>query len=419
MNLRAIAGIVLFGLALSPSFLAAGTEPLPLTGVNLAGGEFWMPGKPKEGARPQYGVNYAYPTTAEIDYFGGKGMNIFRYPFLWETLQPAVRTPLDKADLERLKTSVRFATAKKLVVVLDPHNYARYYGTNIVGGPNLSAADFADFWQRLAAEFKDDPFVWFGLVNEPHDMPTQQWFDAANACIAAIRSTGARNMILVPGNSWTGAHSWTSGGERSNAGHVLSVKDPLDYWAIEVHQYLDADHSGTHRAVVSPTVGSERLRGFVEWCRKNHRRAVLGEFAVPVVTNAPEALHDMLLSMERDRDVWLGWIWWAAGARWGNYMFTIEPKAGADRPQMNWLEPHLHGATMPSFAVAVKNGIGGGGAPAASTRQLCAGVAPPGTVFKKWTGDAAWLEDPAAEKTTVLVPFKNIRVEALYGKPLE
>ncbi len=418
MNRQTILRIlVLFSLAAGPALRTAGAAPLPLTGVNLAGGEFWMPGKPKPGVRPQYGINYAYPTAAEIEYFGGKGMNIFRYQFLWETLQPVVRTPLDKADLERLKTSVRFATSKRLVVVLDSHNYARYYGTNIVGGPNVSAADFADFWQRLAGEFKDDPFVWFGLVNEPHDMPTQQWFDAANACIAAIRGAGARNFILVPGNSWTGAHSWTSGGERSNARHVLNIKDPLDYWAIEVHQYLDSDHSGTHRAVVSPTIGSERLQKFVEWCRQNRQRAVLGEFAVPAVTNAPEALKDMLLSMERDRDVWLGWTWWAAGARWGDYMFTIEPKAGVDRPQMAWLQPHLHGDSMPSFRVEVKNGPGGGDAPAGSVRPVTAGPAPAGAVFKKWSGDIAWLQDPAAEKTTVLVPFKNIQVEAVYEKP--
>ena len=155
----------------------------------------------------------------------------------------------------------------------------------------VGAADFADFWRRLALEFKNDPCVWFGLVNEPHDMPTQQWFEAANACIAAIRDVGATNLILVPGNSWTGAHSWMNGGERSNAKWALTVKDPLDHWAIEVHQYLDSDSSGTHRQVVSPTIGSERLQAFTQWCRENKKRALLGEFAVPVSTNAEPALH--------------------------------------------------------------------------------------------------------------------------------
>ncbi len=390
--------------------------PLPLTGVNVAGGEFWWARKPKAGeVRPQYGKNYSYPTQAEIDYFSGKGMNLFRYQFLWETLQPQVRTPLDQTDLERLKTSITFATTRKLIVVLDPHNYARYYGTNVVGGPNVSVEDFADFWKRLAREFKANPYVWFGLVNEPHDMPTKQWFEAANACIAAIRSSGANNMILVPGNSWSGAHSWTAGGEHSNAKCILSVRDPLDHWAVEVHQYVDADCSGTHRQIVSPTIGSERLKRFADWCRQHRLRALLGEFGVPAVPDGQKCLDDMLSSMERDRDVWLGWTWWAAGSRWGEYLFTIEPRNGQDRPQMAWLQPHLSGAKLPAFSLVVKNGTGQCDAEVCTAQRIEAGPAPAGTVFKKWSGDTAWVQDPGAPVTSITVPFKNIEVEAVFG----
>jgi endoglucanase len=411
-TLRAVA-LSLFALDL---ILRSGAlaGPLPLTGVNLAGGEFWWARKPRGEVHPQYGVNYSYPTKAEIDYFSGKGMNLFRYQFLWETLQPQVKTPLEKADLERLKASVRLATSRKLIVVLDPHNYARYYGTNVVGGPIVSFADFADFWQRLSLEFKDDPYVWFGLVNEPHDMPTGQWYEAANACIAAIRSGGANNLILVPGNSWSGAHSWLNGGSNSNAKCILNIKDPLDYWAVEVHQYVDADNSGTHRAVVSPTIGSERLKKFVDWCRQNRMRAVLGEFGVPVVPDGQPCLDDLLQSMERDSDVWLGWTWWAAGSRWGDYLFTIEPKNGQDRPQMAWLQPHLGGTKLPTFTVAVKNGAGQCSAEACTVQTIEAGPAPAGTVFKHWSGDTVWLKSADSAKTTVTVPFKNIQVEAVF-----
>jgi len=63
------------------------------------------------------------------------------------------------------------------------------------------------------------------------------------------------------------------------------------------------------------------------------------------VGNNPDgklALEDMLQAMERDRDVWLGFTWWSAGPWWGDYMFSIEPKDGQDKPQMTWLAPHLH-----------------------------------------------------------------------------
>src|SRR5271170_992215 len=159
---------VTYALTLSAVICSATDSPLPLTGVNIAGGEFWLANKSSfsKKAHPKYGVNYSYPTKDEINYFAGKGMNIFRYQFLWETLQPELRTPLDQTDLERLKTSVNYATSKKLVVLLDPHDYARY-DNEIIGGAKISAADFADFWKRLATEFADNPHVWFGLVNEP------------------------------------------------------------------------------------------------------------------------------------------------------------------------------------------------------------------------------------------------------------
>ncbi|HEY3763196.1 MAG TPA: glycoside hydrolase family 5 protein [Verrucomicrobiae bacterium] len=405
---------LIFLLAVSTKSLS---DPLPLCGVNIAGGEFWLARK-TDDVTPRYGVNYSYPTKAEIDYFAGKGMNFFRYQFLWETLQPQLRTRLNQGDLDRLKTSVEYATSKKLVVLLDPHDYARYYETDIIGGSNVSAADFADFWRRLAREFADNPYVWFGLMNEPHSMPTQQWFDDANVAIAAIRSSGAKNMILVPGNAWTGAHSWTSedyGGE-SNARGILTIKDPLNYWAIEVHQYLDDDSSGTHAEVTSPTIGSERLKEFVDWCRQNKMHAFLGEFAVPVTTNGEAALDDMLSSMERDNDVWLGWSWWAAGARWGDYLFTLEPKNGEDRTQMTWLKPHLPGTSVPQFSVSVKNGSGSCTAEACTVSTVEAVSDNKAEVFKGWAGDTTWLKDSKSPKTTILVPFKNVEVEAVFEK---
>ncbi|MCX7597711.1 MAG: cellulase family glycosylhydrolase [Armatimonadetes bacterium] len=335
------AGLLTVALAACSS-CSAPAEPLPFTGVNLAGGEFY---EPKPGVRPVHGTNFIYPCEEDIAYFAGHGMNIFRYPFRWETLQPAAKQPLDSEEVQRLKAAVELATSRGCVVILDPHNYARYYGKPI-GGGEVSVDDFADFWRRLAGEFASNPLVWFGLMNEPYDMPTKLWFEAAQAAIHAIRGTGAHNFILVPGNAWSGAHSWTATwyGE-SNAQYAAVIDDPLDHWAIEVHQYLDADCSGTGTEVVSATVGSERLADFVKWCRQHKLRAFLGEFGAPNTPLAREAVEDMLRAMERDRDVWLGWTWWAAGRWWGNYPMSIQPDEAGDKPQMAWLRPHVQGRT--------------------------------------------------------------------------
>lgn len=331
----AVVGAALVALAATS---CAPAEPLPYTGVNIAGGEFY---EPRPDTRPKHGTNFIYPSEQEIAYFASRGMNVFRYPFRWETLQAKLGEPLVAEEVARLKECVSLATSRGSVVILDPHNYARYYG-ELIGSPEVPVEQFADFWRRLSTVFADQPLVWFGLMNEPNGLPTKRWFEAAQAAIDAIRGDGAQNLILVPGNAYTGAHSWTATwyGE-SNAQHAPAITDPLDHWAIEVHQYLDGDSSGSKPEVTSATIGSERLAGFVQWCREHKRQAFLGEFAVPDTPTGRQALSDMLSSLERDRDVWLGWTWWAAGAWWGDYMFSLEPKDSLDKPQIAWLQPHL------------------------------------------------------------------------------
>ncbi len=312
-----------------------GKNVLTRRGVSLAGAEF---GNQVPGV---FGVDYTYPTHAEIDYYVGKGMTAFRIPFLWERLQPVLNAALDDIELGRLDDIVDYALSKGAGALLDPHNYARYQGGVI--GAEVSNSAFADFWSRVAAHFKARARVDFGLMNEPHTMPTEQWVGAAQAAINAIRATGATNLITVPGNGWQGARSW---GEdwygTPNARAMLSVVDPANNLVFEAHQYLDEDGSGTSPDCVSDAVGSQRLAPFTAWLRANKKKGFLGEFATGTSATCLAALDDMLEQIDDNADVYMGWTWWGAGPWWGEYMFTVEPlPGGGDRPQMNVLSGHL------------------------------------------------------------------------------
>ncbi len=279
---------------------ALAVQALPFTGTNLAGGDF---GNPQPGKTMVYGKDFVYPSAEEFRIFTVKGMNVVRIGFHWEVVQPELMKELDPVELQRLASVVRSAEGYGLTVLLDPHNYARYYN-QVIGSPAVPNAAFADFWRRLAEEFKGDRRVWFGLVNEPHDLPAAQWVSAANAAIRAIRTAGAKNLILVPGVCWTGAWTWdaTWYGE-PNSRAMDAIVDPGHHYAIEVHQYLDTDGSGTHVPVVTRTVGSERLAHFVAWCRTRKLKAFLGEFAAGNTPDGRAAIEDMLQAMEHDRDV--------------------------------------------------------------------------------------------------------------------
>jgi endoglucanase len=306
-------------------------------GVSLAGAEFGAGNLPGT-----YNSDYTYPTVASVAYFKGKGMNIVRLPFLWERLQPVLNQSFDATELARLGGFVDQVSAGGTTVLLDPHNYARYRG-NLIGSSAVPNTAFADFWSRLATRFKGNDKVVFGLMNEPNTMPTEQWLSGANAALAAIRSTGAGNLVFVPGNAWTGAHSWAeSWYGQPNATVMKGINDPNHNMVFEVHQYLDADSSGTSPNCVSTTIGVERLQDFTAWLRKNGYRGFLGEVAGGANPTCDQAVVATLNHLKTNADVWTGWTWWAAGPWWGNYMYSLEPGSGVDKPQMNTLAPFLN-----------------------------------------------------------------------------
>ncbi len=123
-------------------------------------------------------------------------------------MQPSLSGGFDAAQLGYISDFVNATTGKGGYVILDPHNFAEYYGGTI-NGPA-----FASLWSGLATTFKDNDHVVFGLMNEPRGggtISTEAWLSDAQDAMNAIRATGATNLVLVPGNYYTGAWSWTTG----------------------------------------------------------------------------------------------------------------------------------------------------------------------------------------------------------------
>ncbi|MGQ3210032.1 MAG: glycoside hydrolase family 5 protein [Shinella sp.] len=329
---RLVAAMVAFSVPLQAS---AGC----LRGINLAGAEFG------EG-RGTYNKDYAYPSEKTIAYFAGKGFNAVRLPFKWERLQPRLGRGFDKAERKRLAETVKALRGAGMTVILDPHNYA-YYGDKQIGSTEVPNSAFADFWKRLAEDYKDDDGVQFGLMNEPHDVPADQWLASANAAIAGIRETGAKNLILIPGTIWTGAHSWEDdrpGG--ANGTVMLGIEDPADNNAYEVHQYLDKDFSGTTDTCERADDAVGALQHFTDWLKRNGKRGFLGEFGASANPACLDGLTRMTALIGKEADVWTGWTYWAAGDWWpATEPLNIQPTAEGDRPQLAAL---VSGGNLPA-----------------------------------------------------------------------
>ncbi|CAE6384056.1 hypothetical protein RSOLAG1IB_11652 [Rhizoctonia solani AG-1 IB] len=274
-------------------------------------------------------TDYTWPAPSSIDFFVGKGMNTFRVAFTMERISPpatGLTGPFDSTYLSDLKTTVNYITGKGAFAVLDPHNYLRY-NKNIMS----STSDFQTWWKNLANEFKGNSKVIFDVNNEPWgiDAPVVATFN--QAAINGIRASGATSqLILVEGTAWSGAWSWVSSG---NADAFKSLKDPNNNFAIEMHQYLDSDSSGTSATCVSSTIMAERISAATAWLKANNLKGFLGEVGGGSNDACIAAIKGGLCAMQ-ESGVWIGALWWAAGPWWGNYFQSIEPPNGAAIPRI-------------------------------------------------------------------------------------
>lgn len=312
-------------------------------GVNISGAEFGnqLPGT--------FGQQYTYPTADSLDYYAAQNCRLIRLPFKWERAQHALAAPLDEGEVARLHAVLRAAGARKMRVILDAHNYGRYQfagesKSEIIGAGRVSPANFADFWARMAREFKGETALeGYGLMNEPHDMgDPERWPVAAQAAIDAIRAVDAATPIFVAGDGWSSALNWS---KSANARLNEKLRDPRHNLVFEAHCYFDKDGSGQYKADYSaelgaPDRGVENVRPFVEWCKAQGARGFVGEFGVPATDARWLVTMDRFLAYLRANKI--SATYWAGGPWWGDYPLSIEPLGGTDavggapvdRPQM-------------------------------------------------------------------------------------
>jgi endoglucanase len=130
-----------------------------------------------------------------------------------------------------------------LYVVLDLH-WAAPGAEQATGIIRMVDADHApDFWRGVASSFRDDRSVLFELYNEPHDLGWGCWehgcllheartgaYRAAGMAqlVAAVRSTGARQPLLLGGLDWA----------RDLSGWLAHLPpDRLDAEVASIHTY--------------------------------------------------------------------------------------------------------------------------------------------------------------------------------------
>jgi len=127
-----------------------------------------------------------------------------------------------KAYRALVRQLVDFCAAHNAYILLDLHwSDAGEWGKNI-GQHNLPDKNSIAFWKDLAPRYRHQPAVLFDLYNEPSHITWDQWlkggpvtetdkktkitlaYEAVGlpALVEAIRSTGAKNVIVAGGINW-------------------------------------------------------------------------------------------------------------------------------------------------------------------------------------------------------------------------
>ncbi|OTB01754.1 glycoside hydrolase family 5 protein [Hypoxylon sp. CI-4A] len=318
--------------AILASLASTASATIYYAGVAESGGEFgvWSADAIKGTGLPgTFGVEYQFIDKAGIDvHVDQNHLNLFRIAFLLERMNPletGLGSTFNETHFDYYKEAVDYATITKgAYAILDPHSYMRYndpssqpYSGSVIGNttdPTAATTEqFGEFWGELAKRFANNEKVIFALMNEPHDMATSLVLANNQAAIDAIRAANASNLILMPGNSWTGGHAWSEGSDPSSA-ILHQFIDPLNNTAIDIHEYLDVDFSGSHSECVSDP--ATNMAAVTSWLKEHNLKAFVTEFGGHNNTGCDDMLTDFLNYMA-DNDVYLGWTAWAAGPFWG------------------------------------------------------------------------------------------------------
>ncbi|TVY80822.1 Endoglucanase, partial [Lachnellula suecica] len=305
-------------------------------GVAESSGEFGVysaTATPGTGLPGRFGVDYEFINKSAIDiYVDQNKINTFRVAFLLERMCPlsyGLGAKFNETHYGFFADAVNYITKTKgAYCILDPHNYMRYNNPSqqpatgsIIGDTTDSkaatTAQFAAFWGELAGRFKDNPKVIFGLMNEPHDMDTNLILANDQAAINAIRAKNATQLIIAPGNGYTGGHSWTqeyTGNSPASSTVMNKIKDPFNNTAFDIHEYLDSDFSGSHAncSQAAPT----NLASLTSWLKTNGFKAMITEFGGANGTECAGYISGMVEYMAQNEE-YIGWTAWAAGPFWG------------------------------------------------------------------------------------------------------
>ncbi|RDL29985.1 (Trans)glycosidase [Venustampulla echinocandica] len=310
---------------------AVAVAKVQFIGMNIAGFEF---GCQINGSCP---ISSATPPLSSLGTADGAGqmqhfveddqMNIFRLPVSWQYLvNNKLGDALDSTNFGKYDQLMQACLATDAYCAIDIHNFARFNGKIIgqsSGGP--TDTQFADLWAQLAAKYRSNGKVIFGLMNEPHDVDITAWANTVQTAVTAIRNAGASTqMILLPGNNFTSAGTFVGNGSGTALVKVKNPDGTTTGLVLDVHKYLDVDNSGNHAECTTDNI-ADAFAIVAQFLRENGRQAIVSETGAGSTSSCYTDFCAQNTFLNQNSDVFLGYIAWAAGSFATSYTLSLTP----------------------------------------------------------------------------------------------
>lgn len=131
---------------------------------------------------------------------------------------------------------IKAFTSRNIVVMIEVHDYTGTYppeegyrsGDDVYVYPMTV---LKQWWIDVANRFKDNPYVWLNIMNEPgpddSKASAETWYKVHEEMIDAIRKTGAENIIVLDEHGW-GQGSGYRGGKEFYASAIIRMGPSLN-----------------------------------------------------------------------------------------------------------------------------------------------------------------------------------------------
>jgi endoglucanase len=323
------------------------TGKVQYAGINLAGFDFGctidgtcLTNKIYPPLKNFNGQNNYPDGVGQMQHFTQTGMNIFRLPVGWQYLvNNNLGGTLNSANLAKYDELVQGCLAQGGQCIIDIHNYARWNG-GVIGQGGPTNDQFISLWTQLATKYASNTRIWFGIMNEPHDLNINTWGQTVQAVVTAIRRVAPNNYITLPGTEFQSAGGFISSGSAAALSQVKNPDGSTTKLIFDVHKYLDSDNSGTHTECVTNNIDTA-FAPLATWLRQNNRMAILTESGGGNTQSCQKYFCEQIKYLNQNSDVYFGYTGWSAGSFDSTYELVLTPtwngNGWTDRPLFSCL----------------------------------------------------------------------------------